>query len=274
MIKQLLRSAAIALMCGITATSAYAEQAEEGAYMPMFGEGRGWFTIEYYNFQAGPNVQKSDFARITKEINVGGIDCWQCNQLHVTDTWFTYNDSYECFEKDRAVYYIGENEDGSVFPYKVMDFNLKAGDRIDWGDYYEFNAGIENAIHEYMMVLSEDSIMVRDRKYRRLIIGYESGQEVMRWVEGVGSNFDAEMALYPSDTAWPTIASVYFTFHHDYIYFTFEDFYAEPITTSSLKSVKAPVWKEDVIYNLQGQRITNPRKGEIVIKNGKKRLIN
>ena len=174
------------------------------------------------------------------------------------------------YEQDKIVYEYNprgfddevEAALGSKF-VPMMDFNLNEGDRVT----------IENIEDPKFQnyVLKVDSVMVLGEKRKRMFVGSQSDTDLRNstvWVESVGSNVDHYGMHVP-------LSGNYFnvSFSMDGVeYFTYDDFFAGVI--SALETVDAPIETDDAIYNIKGQIIATPRKGEIVIKNGKKQIIN
>ncbi|MDE7389231.1 MAG: hypothetical protein K2M97_08290 [Muribaculaceae bacterium] len=192
---------------------------------PMFTNGRGW-TTEYYSVEENGDicVRRIILHTIVGDTVVSGKKCKLRRTVTIKNNYYgdnylqsdTLPESYDAyFEQFGRVYHVNFGEK----PAKIMDFTLNAGDRIKWGTYHKNGYG-------YMRVLSKDYIEVAGRKYRRLIIGDESGNEITRWVEGIGESRPIGGLIYGNpQPLWDYKERNTNFCKGDEIIFTYEDFF-------------------------------------------------
>lgn len=172
-----------------------------------------------------------------------------------------------------------EDENGRVYDVDKsgtfilkLDFSLRTGDEFYRTDEY----GEIESIDLYK-IAQEDTISVRGRQYRRLLLGYAdpilSGISLGYWVEGIGT--EEVFITFPTAVPLNYNGSLYVggnliaCYENGECIFEYDDFNSPSVTgVADVKSEHAA--KSSAIYNLNGQRVAHPRKGEVYIKNGEK----
>lgn len=186
-----------------------------------------------------------------------------CKKIH-----FVWDNPQDDIPLQKDYYYAAFEENGKLYECeanggasKILDFSIHLGDHIS-------NKNLE--------VVGEDTIEVNGETYRRLTFNDNNGyvEENVRWVEGIGSNYD--FLYYKPTGSYPIIMS-YFPYAYlsecydnGKLVFSKSDFMKEPIANgiSQMTAEK----NKGTMYNLLGQRINAPRKGEIYVQDGKKRM--
>lgn len=171
-----------------------------------------------------------------------------------------------CFlslEENKELFKIDYSQDQAT---PLLDFNLREGDRAFlWSND---------------KVLKVDTISVKGRIYRRLIIGSEGTTDLYSenntyWVDGIGTNnnFFRGVFIYATDGG-SYMESCY---DGDECIFEYADFYTKNIV-SGIAVMKEDSEKEfadgddKTMYNLAGQRIAQPEDGQVYIQGNKKYL--
>lgn len=222
-------------------------------YKPLLIDGRVWKLVS----PGGGEITKD----LCYEDSVCGdtvVDGRVCKRIHSVCTTPEEADPlqtdyyYAAFEENRMVYQTGGGR------LKKLDFNLHAGDQIS---------------NRNEIVMSEDSIEVRGKKYRRLTFntGFGDASQVY-WVEGIGASQDF---WYYSELR-PTMVHCYFEMAACYdngkLVFTKEDFSKEPLP-SGITTITDIKDDDSHIYSIAGMRISHPQKNSLYIKNGKKHMM-
>ena len=220
----------------------------------MFPDGKSWTNITWSG-----NNSEYDRTRYTivGDTIVGGLNCKKAISVQLVGGYVIQNTELY-LERDNVIYSVYRNEDGNLDSIILMDFNLKKGEQITWGDK-----------SRRFYVLDEDTITVNGISRRRMIMGYPPDREITRWVEGIGESIETITILFPSEIYYARSTFDEFTIN-DKVIFTYDDFFKD-----SSAGLAAPVTlpsNDDRIYNLKGQRIASPQKGEIIIRNGKKSI--
>ena len=224
-------------------------------YKPILKEGRVWKLV-----RPSYDNRKYEFD-LYYTVTVGGdtlIDNTVCKKITTTcdvmRPWgrgFTYCEAG--YEKDGKVY---RYNDGVGEFELLMDFNLKKGDKFGEG-YFTYS------------VDKVDSIEVNGEKYRRISITGGIGDKEY-WVEGIGASTDGWIADEPRMTGNYNYAVMLGCIDDGEVVFTREDF--DRWIPSDVEAVKADRKTDGRMYNIAGQRINAPAKGEVYIKGGEKRV--
>ena len=146
-------------------------------------------------------------------------------------------------------------EEGKVYSFYegggrklLMDFNMHTGDTYGG-----------------CAVMSEDSIVVRGIKRRRLKI--RKKEFAGYWVEGIGSSCgDAELTL--PESSWGATWFMYECYDNGELIFTMKDFDAPTVT--GINTVTTGENADNLLYDINGMRVETPEKGKMYIRNGKK----
>lgn len=224
-------------------------------YKPMLKEGRVWKLVR-------PSYDRRYEFDLYYTMTVGGdtlINNTVCKKIIATcdimKPWGIYNSFWgdAGYEKDGKVYrhnkYSGEFE-------LLMDFNLKKGDKFG---------------EDFMYTVDKvDSIEVNGEKYRRITISSGGPESKVYWVEGIGASTDGWIAYEPRVTGNYGYAVMIGCIDDGKVVFTREDF--DRWIPSDVEAVKADKKKDGRMYNISGQRIETPLRGEVYIKDGEKRL--
>ncbi len=197
-------------------------------------DGRTWNYIQYYS--SGENGENNDTLYFSYTIE-GPVefDGKTCYCISGGGTMF--------YEENNCVYsYITDERTW----HKELDFNM--------------TVGMDD-------VLSIDSILVGNQLCRRINLGYDI------WVEGIGGRKCGIVSFWrvpvPGSYRGSRVLSVY---DGDECIFKEEDF-RKPAYTTDIKKVRCELQDEShPIYDLNGVRIDQPKKG-IYIQNGKKRIV-
>lgn len=223
-------------------------------YKPIFKEGRVWKIVR-------PSYDRRYEFDLYYTVTVGGdtlIDNTVCKKITTTcdimRPWGKYAFGGDAgYEKDGKVYRHNQYEGGFEL---LMDFNLKKGDKF--GEGY-FTYGVDKV----------DSIEVNGEKYRRISITGGIGDKEY-WVEGIGASTDGWIADEPRMTGNYNYAVMLGCIDDGEVVFTREDF--DRWIPSDVEAVKADRKTDGRMYNIAGQRINAPAKGEVYIKGGEKRV--
>lgn len=236
-----------------------ADAQEKQEYKPMLVDGRVWKTI-------APSEKDWLYADLHFTRTVCGdtiVAGRTCKKIH-----FVWDNPQDDIPLQKDYYYAAFEENGKLYECednggasKILDFSIHLGDHIS-------NKNLE--------VVGEDTIEVNGETYRRLTFNDNNGyvEENVRWVEGIGSNYD--FLYYKPTGSYPIIMS-YFPYAYlsecydnGKLVFSHADFMKEPVV-NDIDQVTAEKNK-GTMYNLLGQRIKTPRKGEIYVQDGKKRM--
>ena len=237
-----------------------ADAQEKQEYKPMLVDGRVWKTV-------APSEQDwlYDDLHFTRTVCGDTIVAGRvCKKIH-----FVCDNPQDDIPVQKDFYYAAFEENGKLYECKdnggaskILDFSIHRGDHIS-------NNNLE--------VVGEDTIEVNGESYRQLTFNDNNGyaKENVRWVEGIGSNYD--FGYYKQTGSRPIIMGIFpyaylsECYDNGKLVFSHTDFMKEPIA-NGIAQVKAE--KEDgAMYNLLGQRINTPRKGEIYVQGGKKRMM-
>lgn len=236
-----------------------ADAQEKQEYKPMLVDGRVWKTV-------APSEKDWLYADLHFTRTVCGdtiVAGRTCKKIH-----FVWDNPQDDIPLQKDYYYAAFEENGKLYECednggasKILDFSIHLGDHIS-------NKNLE--------VVGEDTIEVNGETYRRLTFNDNNGyvEENVRWVEGIGSNYD--FLYYKPTGSYPIIMS-YFPYAYlsecydnGKLVFSHADFMKEPVV-NDIDQVTAEKNK-GTMYNLLGQRINAPRKGEIYVQDGKKRM--
>lgn len=235
----------------------------------LYPVGKSWIQVSAGD---SPNefVNRRERFTIIGDTLVEGLTCRKAIVVRInndgsispkSDIAIFYENNNIAYEYNPSPGLSEEQEEllGSKF-VPLTDFNLNEGDLVTIT-----SPSLPMKVHKV------DSITVSGEKRKRMFVGGTTMTDLSRcavWIEGVGSNYDTYGGYMEVSGNYYNIS-----FSMDGVeYFTYDDFYAGII--SALETVVAPIETDDAIYNIKGQIIATPRKGEIVIKNGKKQLIN
>lgn len=229
-------------------------QTASADHTAMFPDGKSWTNIRW----GGDWEYDRSRYTITGDTIVGGMKCKKAISVQLVGE-YVFQNTELYLERNNVIYSVYTDEHGNLDSIILMDFNLKKGEQITWG---------EKSRRFY--VLDEDTITVNGISRRRMIMGYPPDREITRWVEGIGESNETITRLFPSEIYYARSTFDEFTLDGEVI-FTYDDFFKD--SSAGLVSPVSLPPTDDGIYNLNGQRTTAPRKGEIVIKNGKKLIV-
>lgn len=223
------------------------------SFLPVLSEGKVWYckytyTSGSYNFTI----------EIDGDTIVGEHNCKKAVLRGTTDRGSTFNYAEPCYEENGRVYNFDpdpEAEDvgsrtGYTVPHLICDFNLMVGDRA-WNSY----------------VTKIDTIEVRGVERRRLFLD-NSNTDI--WVEGIGPSTDH----WPTTRPIPTnghVITVDSCYENGTLIFTQEDFIT-PAKTDGVKVVEVVSSDSEKMYDTTGKVIKAPKRNEIYIKDGRKRI--
>ena len=167
-------------------------------------------------------------------------------------------------EENKKVYALSINDSGSV-PELMYDFYLSVGDTLLTINHTDTDN------YACYRVKSQDTIVQNDCTYHLQTIhfylvqdGEKNELSEVLWIEGVGSEFCPTMNL-PYVGNPTTLISCTWPDGRQYVT-EYGKMYLEGI--HSIKNEKFK--KNNEMYDLQGRRVTHPKKGEIYIQKGKK----
>ncbi|MDO4172708.1 MAG: hypothetical protein Q4D28_08420, partial [Prevotellaceae bacterium] len=162
-----------------------------------------------------------------------------------------------------------EDENGRVYDVDKsgecilkLDFSLRTGD-----EFYRTDEYGEIASDDLYKIAQEDTISVKGRQYRRLLLGYADpilrGISLGYWVEGIGT--EETFITFPTAVPLNYNGSLYVggsliaCYENGECIFEYDDFHSPSVT--GVTDVKAEhAAKSSAIYNLNGQRVSHPRK--------------
>lgn len=229
-------------------------------YKPILKEGRVWKLVRpsydnrkyefdlYYTVTVGGDTLIGN--TVCKKITT------TCDVMRPWGRGFTYCEAG--YEKDGKVYRYNDGVGGFEL---LMDFNLKKGDKFGYDDIFK----------DYLYCVDKvDSIEVNGEKYRRITISSGGPESKVYWVEGIGASTDGWIADEPRVTGNYNYAVMLGCIDDGKVVFTREDF--DRWIPSDVEAVKADKKKDGRMYNISGQRIEAPSRGEVYIKDGEKRL--
>ena len=155
-------------------------------------------------------------------------------------------------EIDRKIYHI--EQDGTMI--LMLDFSKHLGDTV---------ITLDDELKLYVM--QEDSIKVRGRKYRRIIVGNPDSEQSVCWVEGIGSNCDVWATL----SAKPMGSIIYMKecYENEELIFCQSDF-----NTISSVGLISPNNEEELslkFFSINGMSLTKLTQSGFYILKGKKK---
>lgn len=248
------------IVCALLGLQANAQSRE---FKPILKDGRVWKVVMPPRFDDMDEEENPDvyftFA-VSGDTIANGKACkkvtYRCDTATPKNFTPSKKGTVAAYEKDGRLYVNpGKDNDGVL----MMDMNLHAGDNVN----------------SLFSVYKEDEIDVHGQVLRRLTMttGNFTDKNAC-WVEGIG----------PSQDLWATAPGYEYSPHDTYIYrrlvacydngelvFSAEDFDKQPLP-NSIDTLTETGKKCGPMYNVLGQRISAPKKGELYIQNGEKRV--
>lgn len=215
----------------------------EGKSHKLLVNGRTWNYMSYYYPKHSGEVPDTVYGSMTIDgpYEFDGRQCYKLSNVSL----------------EEAINFFYE-QDGKVYFYDIIVKNHKY--YYEWKLDFNFNlnAGEDG-------VISVDTILVNNEYYRRLNFSRDV------WIEGIGSLESALLSSWgevPGTFIGSEVISVY---DGDKCIFTTDNFRQPAVSTTGLQDLKSQ-HKTEVVYDLQGRRLsTIPPKG-VYIQNGKKIL--
>lgn len=210
-------------------------------YKPLLTEGKTWEVVTT-NTNPTDHEEEENYIKIDGDTVVCGH---ACKILVHTNNKFTWKSVL--LEDDKIIYLYDESTKEFL---ALMDFNLHEGNNVGgWGS-----------------VLSEDSVEVNSIAYRRLSIGYEGETPLAYWVEGIGSSKDCWITLF--DAHIGEYSYMQECRENEECVFSAADFSKEGTNGITTPQLDNP--KYNTVFDLQGRKRCDLKKGGIFIQNGKK----
>ena len=156
--------------------------------------------------------------------------------------------AYLMYEEGRKVYYMvaGQGKE----PALLYDFGLQPNATFNDTDY-----ALETV----------DTVEQANYKYAKYLLKSSSSQNKVTWIEGVGSTID--LICSTETLVGATLDLISCTWPDGRQYVTeYGKKYLEGIHAIKNEELK----KNNEMFDLQGRRVTHPKKGGIYIQNGKK----
>lgn len=238
-------------------------------YQPMLKEGKTWVTGEhFFNIDYSENFSYT----VCGDTLIDGRTCKKVRREKLTeiptpcgmatkdrdvamnDTYMeTYEGDIAMYEEDRKVYFYNATDKR---PQLLFDFSLHKGDEVS---------------ADGSRIIAEDSIMTAGKKFRRLVLSKKVYEENECWVEGVGPNFICLETASSTKNTGPYCVLPVYCCSPDEFYFSEEDFSKEPFYTG-IRAISTEQCRTSGMYDISGRRINAPHKGDVYIKEGKKRV--
>ena len=215
---------------------------------------RRWKYVTYY--PGGEEPDRYSYYKVEGETILGPTEGnLTCRDYKYCDSdWNTLESAGPVVSTNNQVYTYDEYGQRFMLEY---DFNIEVGERaLIWNSNSEVEA--------------IDEINVNGRNFRRIIFeGASKGGDWKYWVDGIGADGEntlIENFLRPTDGSWFRFGACY---QGDECIFTYEDFFT-PSGVEINETEEQSQTTDDVMYDLQGRRVTNPEPGDITISNGQK----
>lgn len=224
-------------------------------FLPILVEGRVW-NCEY-NIIDGYEIRDLTI-EIKGDTVVGEHNCKKAivsstnyygNPYSIVEPCFEENGRLYCFDPEDLDGDMGSRENYTV-PCLICDFNLGVGDDAWFG-----------TVHKV------DTIEVHGVQRRRIFLDDE---DYDIWVEGIGPSTDLWPSMRPRATDGHVIYLKSCYDENGNLIFSQEDFLAP--ATNGIDGVEATSAKDGAIYDLTGKAIQTPKRNEIYIKDGRKRI--
>lgn len=251
--RQIIKLLGVAMLVAVM----FASTERVHAYLPFIEDGRSW---EYVDSLSGDDRTPDHYIEVTigGNVNVDG-NVWVKRDFE----WHFYNypnangtlfNDYLC-DKD-GLLYRGTNPENLQIPSNrlIIDMNLKEGDTFIEGE-----------------VTKVDSICVRGivRKRISMYTNCCKPQKTAVFVEGIGADNDSYFPDGPISYSDNRFLSKVRDKAGNVI-FTQEDFHAPSYSPSGIADAMAEESKDDEMYDIYGRRISNPERGTIYIRGGRK----
>ena len=223
-------------------------------YKKVLTPGKVWKCLVVRDYVSDV-VKKPYTVTVECDTIVDNRKCWKMSSV--------YDDSGQpaSYWDDIVAY----EENGKVYAYKhPLSDNIEG----DWTLMLDFTLHKGDVATEFgSIVTEEDSVEVNGILYRRLSItgGY--------WVEGIGPNTD----YWRSNIAKPThmeTREMLACYENGKLLFSKDDFDKEAYkrVENGVNSITVQKGEESATYDMGGRRINAPRKGDIYIQDGMKRM--
>lgn len=238
---------AMAVFAMLLSAEACAQESQQ--YEPMLQDGTVFMYFRYGRIET-PEVCGYYTSTVVGDDTIDGI---QCKKVVINEYGKTHEEYWR--EEDGVVYLytITDTEDGTEWKFvPMMNFNLNKGDSVDNSTY----------------VKKVDYVETLDGVRKRITL-HGMATFPLVWIEGIGAN--NEVAYI---TAMPLAGTVLHylvgCYRNDMRIFSYEDFFKESTSAPVIKA-ETPV-ENNVIYNLDGNKISEPYPGQVYITDGKKKL--
>lgn len=236
---------------------AFGIHANAQVYEPMLKDGRVWKVVSPSVFSHSPDV--SFTISVVGDTIVNGERCKKILQVCDMDA-----ESMETLPFPKQSVLVALEKDGKVCSYNegtekfmtLMDFNMHKGD----------NVGALGCISQ------EDCIEVGGHRYRRYTMNGGEHNEKACWVEGIGASqsFWVESSQLPTGNYYYELMLA--CYDNGTLVFTRDNFFCDPVTTGITSLTEAE--KADTrMYDILGQRVTRPVKGQLYITKGEKHIV-
>ena len=223
-------------------------------YKKLLTNGKVW-KCQLVSDYVSAVVYKPYTVSVEGDTIVDGRKCWKISSV--------YDDS------GQPAYYwtdlVAYEENGKVYAYKHPRSDKTEG---DWTLMLDFSLHKGDVATEYgSTVVDEDSVEVNGVLYRRLDVG------LGYWVEGIGPSEDIWFANIgrPTHEEHREMLACY---ENGTLLFTKDDFARKAYnnTEDGLWCVTVQKGTKGAAYDLGGRRLNVPRKGEVYIRDGVKRV--
>lgn len=201
---------------------------------------------------------------------------------------YSYKKVYYQKDDDERLSFMLRDDEHKV--YKLYpdqeEFLLFDFGRNDVGQVHSWISYWDNNWVTNWMIYAIDTIQVNDYFFRRYccyqkyseteLDTIEDGEGIVEdyWVEGIGSaRYGIEASNLEVEARLPGITEYFIScYENGNCIFTADDF-KKPAYTTGIQKVERTSKQYETIYNLQGVRTDQPKKG-VYIQNGKKLIVN
>ncbi|MDE5972275.1 MAG: hypothetical protein K2G94_05960 [Muribaculaceae bacterium] len=244
-----------------------------GAYEPMLVEGRVW--------ELSDGTVDGEGTTYTVSFDGGKRQAHNCEYfVNTVSPLDKCSSRYQYMTEEDGVVYFVRFEDGIAYRDTLLDFRYKDGDKIYFPGFNFVREQSLNSSRDFYHVVTEDSIKVNDRKYRRIYMKPSDSGLSFYWVEGIGGNFidDVLYKYITMEEAWfmpdETLRFVAVYENGERI-FSYSDFYGTSVV--GLQQLEADTMTlqsgDELIYDLQGRRLDAISRPGVYIVNGVKTLV-
>lgn len=238
----------ISFLLSIVAIAGYAQE-----YKPLLVDGRVWIAINPDLYDTSIEMYSVEGDSIVDGVN------WKV--IHQKSRGARdFDEEFLVREQDRKLIRLK-----TVGPVSVELVDMDFNDSNIF--YYGYHAGVD-----------ESTITVNDREYRRMVLympGSDADHYKNIWVEGIGMMlYDERMhSKAGAPETLPYVSYLIACYDNGECVFKEKDFLAGAVSgINEVISDNVDKAFLDKLFNLLGQPVNNVRKGEIIIRNGKKVL--